>query len=243
MALFTSAGIAAALSTTAGFFTAATAFVLNTAVGLGVSLLGQALSGKQSAASQNFAINGTIQGGGDLARSFIMGRYATAGSLVWVNTWGKDGETPNAYLTQIIALSDLPIAGLDEFWVNGEKVELGAAVGTLGREALGVYAGSLWVSFHDGRQTTADIGISSSATNATRSWAATRVGKGIAYVAVTARVSANKFSGVPSFKFVVNGIPLYDISKDSTAGGVGSHRWSDPSTWGGDGDNLPAVQL
>ncbi|MGV1870882.1 phage tail protein [Agrobacterium rosae] len=243
MALFTSAGIASLLSTTAGFFTAATAFVLNTAVGLGISLLGQALAGKQTPASQNFAINGTIQGGGDLARSFIMGRYATAGSLVWVNTWGKDGETPNAYLTQIIALSDLPIAGLDEFWVNGEKVELGSTVTTLGLEAQGTYSGSLWVSFHDGRQTVADMGISTSATNATRSWAATRVGKGVAYVAVTARVSANKFSGVPSFKFVVRGMPLYDPSRDSSVGGSGTQRFSDPSTWGGDGDNLPAVQL
>ncbi|WP_216074246.1 hypothetical protein, partial [Acinetobacter baumannii] len=35
---------------------------------------------------------------------------------------------------------------------------------------------------------------------------------------------------------------LYDPSKDSAAGGSGAQRWSDPSTWGGDGDNLPAVQ-
>lgn len=244
MAIFSAIAAAfSAVSTFIGGLGVVGSFLLRTAVGLGVSLLGQALAGKQTPASQNFAINGTIQGGGDLARSFIMGRYATAGSLVWVNTWGKDGDTPNAYLTQIIALSDLPVAGLDEFWVNGEKVDLGTAVTNLGREAQGVYAGNLWVSFHDGRQTTADLGISSSATNATRSWAATRVGKGVAYAAVTARVSSNKFSGVPSFKFVVNGIPLYDISKDSTAGGVGSHRWSDPTTWGGDGDNLPAVQL
>lgn len=241
MAFFTSAGIAAALGTAAGTFTAFAAAALNIAVGIGASLLGQALSGKPK--DPTFSINGTLQGGGDLARSFILGRYATAGSLVWVNTWGKDGETPNAYLTQIIALSDLPVAGLDEFWVNGEKVELGSSVSSLGREAQGTYAGNLWVSFHDGRQTTADIGISTSATNANRSWADTRVGKGVAYAAVTARVSSNKFSGVPAFKFVVRGIPLYDPSRDTSVGGSGPQRFADPSTWGGDGDNLPAVQL
>lgn len=243
MAIFTSAGIAAALGTAAGFFTSAAAFVLNTAVGLGVSLIGQALAGKPNAAAQNFAINGTLQGGGDLARSFIIGRYATAGSLVWVNTWGKDGDTPNAYLTQIIALSDLPLAGLDEFWVNGEKVELGSVHPSLGRNVLGTYADSLWVSFHDGNQTAYDAGIGANVSNTNRSWPPSRVGKGVAYVAVTARVSANKFSGVPSFKFVVRGRPLYDPSRDSSVGGVGPQRRADPSTWGGDGDSLPAVQL
>jgi len=248
MAIFTGiasliSGVAASVSGFIGGLGVVGSFLLKTAVGLGVSLFGQAFAGKQSAASQNFAINGTLQGGGDLARSFILGRYATAGSLVWVNTWGRDGETPNAYLTQIIAISDLPVAGLDEFWVNGEKVELGSTVSALGREAQGTYAGNLWVSFHDGRQTTADIGISTSATNANRSWADTRVGKGVAYAAVTARVSSNKFSGVPAFKFVVRGIPLYDPSRDTSVGGSGPQRFADPSTWGGDGDNLPAVQL
>ncbi len=97
-----------------------------TAVGLGLSLIGQALAGKQTA-NQNFAINGTLQGGGDLARSFILGRYALPAPSYGQHL-GRDGETPNAYLTQIIALSDLPVAGLDEFWVIGEKVELGDAI-------------------------------------------------------------------------------------------------------------------
>lgn len=241
MAIFTSAGIAAALSTTAGFFTAATAFVLNTAVGVGVSLLGQAISGRQGQSAQNFAINGTLQGGGDLARSFIIGRYSTAGSLVWVNTWGSEGNTPNAYLTQVIALSDLPVAGLAEFWVNGEKVELGGE-GAYGRDCIGTYAGNLWVRFHDGNQTVAD-GVAIGATNGARSWESTRLGVGISYAVVTARVAGNKFSGVPSFKFVLDGRKLYDISKDSSAGGNGPQRWEDVSTWGGDGDHLPAVQL
>ncbi|WP_208245109.1 phage tail protein (plasmid) [Rhizobium sp. T1470] len=51
------------------------------------------------------------------------------------------------------------------------------------------------------------------------------------------------FSGFPAVTFVVDGIPLYDPSKDSTVvGGSGPQRYSDPSTWGGDGDRLPAVQ-
>ena len=45
-----------------------------------------------------------------------------------------------------------------------------------------------------------------------------------------------------SGKFALSGIPLYDPTQDDTNGGSGSHRYSDPTTWGGDGDQLPAVQ-
>ncbi|UXT99926.1 phage tail protein [Agrobacterium tumefaciens] len=239
MAIFTSVGIAAALSTTAGFFTAAAAFVLNTAVGIGVSLLAKSLAGKPK--DPTFSINGTLQGGGDVPRSFILGRTATAGSLVFVNTWGQDGDTPNAYLTQVIALSDMPVRGLAEVWVNGERVTLGGL--TDRGYAVNEYADSLWIKFYDGTQTTADSFLFTSVSNGNRWWNPDRVGRGVAYAIVTARVSKNMFSGVPSFKFVLEGMRLYDISRDSTQGGVGPQRFADPSTWGGDGDFLPAVQI
>ncbi|NSZ73260.1 DUF1983 domain-containing protein [Agrobacterium tumefaciens] len=239
MAIFTSAGIAAALSTTAGFFTSAAAFVLNAAVGVGVSLLAQSLAGKTK--DPTFSINGTLQGGGDISRSFILGRTATAGSLVFVNTWGQDGDTPNAYLTQVIALSDMPIRGLAEVWVNGERATLGGL--TDRGYAVNEYPDSLWVKFYDGTQTTADSFLFTSVSNGNRWWNPDRIGRGVAYAIVTARVSKNMFSGVPSFKFVLEGMRLYDISRDSTQGGVGTHRYADPATWGGDGDFLPAVQI
>ncbi len=239
MAIFTSAGIASALSTAAGFFTSAAAFVLNAAVGVGVSLLAQSLAGKPK--DPTFSINGTLQGGGDISRSFILGRTATAGSLVFVNTWGQDGDTPNAYLTQVIALSDMPIRGLAEVWVNGERVTLGGL--TDRGYAVNEYPDSLWVKFYDGTQTTADSFLFTSVSNGNRWWNPDRIGRGVAYAIVTARVSKNMFSGVPSFKFVLEGMRLYDPSRDSTVGGVGGQRYADPATWGGDGDFLPAVQI
>lgn len=121
MAIFTSIG--AALFGAGTFLATATALVLKTAVSLGLNLLAQAVAGKQKQQT-SFPINGKIQGGGDAPRSFILGRYATAGSLVYVNSWGKDGDTDNAYCTYVIALSDLPIKQVDEIWVNGEKSSL-----------------------------------------------------------------------------------------------------------------------
>ncbi len=240
MAIFSAiASVFTAVSTFIGGLGAVGAFLLKTAVGVGLSLLAQSLAGKPK--DPTFSINGTLQGGGDVPRSFVMGRTATAGSLVFVNTWGQDGDTPNAYLTQVIALSDLPVRGLAEVWVNGELVTLGGL--TDRGYAVNEYPDSLWVKFYDGTQTTADSFLFTSVSNGNRWWNPDRIGRGVAYAIVTARVSKNMFSGVPSFKFVLEGMRLYDPSRDSTIGGVGGHRWVDPSTWGGDGDFLPAVQI
>ncbi|SDE62295.1 phage tail protein [Agrobacterium pusense] len=240
MAIFTAiASVFTAVGSFIGGLGAVGAFLLKTAVGLGVSLLAQSLAGKPK--DPTFSINGTLQGGGDVARSFIMGRTATAGSLVFVNTWGQDGDTPNAYLTQVIALSDLPVRGLAEVWVNGELVTFGGL--TDRGYAVNEYPDSLWVKFYDGTQTTADSFLFTSVSNGNRWWNPDRIGRGVAYAIVTARVSKNMFSGVPSFKFVLEGLRLYDISRDSTQGGVGPQRFADPATWGGDGDFLPAVQI
>lgn len=225
--------------------TALGSLLLKTAVGIGVNLLAQAIAGKPK--DPTFSISGSLQAGGDVSRSFIVGRTATAGSLVWANTWGQAGDTPNAYMTQVIALSDLPLQSLNAVWVNGEPVTLDGSSSAMGRAVLeyrreGV--DHLWIKFYDGSQTGSDAFLVSQASNAQRQWEASRVGKGIAYAIVTAKVDKNLFSGIPSFKFEVNGIRLYDPSKDSTVvGGSGPQRWNNPATWGGDGDFLPAVQI
>lgn len=217
-------------------------FLLKTAVGIGLSLLAQAIAGKPK--DPTFSINGTLQSGGDVPRSFIVGKTATAGSLVWVNTWGRSGDTPNAFLTQVIALSDMPLQSLDDVWVNGEKVTLGSTPHPQYGYPVNGYGGNLWVKFHDGTQTTEDSFLRTHASNSQRQWQSTRVGHGVAYAVVTAKVTQNHFSGIPSFKFAITGMPLYDPSKDSTVpGGSGPHRLNNPATWGGDGDHNPVVQI
>lgn len=248
MAIFTSAAVATFLGISASFFTAAIAFGLNAAVAIGLSLAARALSSKPDAAQvDNFSVQGKLQSGGDVPRSFQLGYSVTAGSLAYANTWGFNGATPNAYLTQVIALQDVPGGNLVEVWINGELCSLGALHPEYGY-AVPRYAKDgadhLWVKFFDGTQTTADAFLVSRVSSATRPYQATRVGTGVAYAVCTALVEDKLFSGFPTFKFALSGIPLYDPSKDSSVlGGSGTHRWSDRSTWGGDGDNLPAVQL
>lgn len=246
MAVFTSAGVAGFLGVQVSLFTSVSALALNAAVGIGLSLAARALSGEK--ASEKGGINGSLQAGGDVARSIVLGRTCTAGSLVYANTWGKNGKTPNGYFTQVIALADHPIRELTGMWVNGDPATIGAVADPDYGYPIMEYRDSdgddhMWVKWYDGTQTTADSFLVNTVSSSQRPYASNRVGKGVAYAIVTSKYYDELFTGFPSFKFEIQGRKLYDISKDSTAGGSGTHRLADPSTWGGDGDDLLAVQV
>ncbi|HTO34394.1 MAG TPA: phage tail protein, partial [Pararhizobium sp.] len=246
MAIFTA--IASLVAAASSFFAGLSvigAFVLQTAAGIGLNLLAKALAGEPE--KPTFSVQGKLQSGGDVPRSFPVGYTATAGSLVYSNEWGASSKTPNAYHVQVIAVSDLPIASLAEVWVNGEKVTIDSTAhpdyGFPVLEYRDDDKDFLWIKFYDGNQTVADPYLVSKFSASERPYQSTRVGRGVAYVICTSRVHEELFTGFPQFKFAVNGIKLYDPSKDSTVGGTGAHRWNDRSTWGGDGDHLPAVQV
>ena len=253
MALFTvvggalTIGLGAASITTGitGLFATVSALALNTLVGIGINLAVSALAGQQA---PSFAVQGQLQAGDDVSRSILLGYSATAGSLVYANTWGKSGKSKNAYLTQVICVSDWRVTGLAGLIVNGAKCTLlpDDPEPNLGVPVQEYRTGGndhLWVKFYDGTQTVADPLLVNTVSTPDRPYSDKRVGYGCAYAIVTARVNDKLFTGFPTFKFVVNGAPLYDISKDSTKGGDGPHRYDDPATWGGDGDHFPAVQL
>lgn len=228
-------------------------FGVTIAASVGISYAAAALAGTPAAATSltpGFSTQGTINTGGDVDRSFPLGLTNTAGSLVYVNTWGDiqpggQANTPNAYLTQVIALSDLPGCELQEVWVNGALVTLSGEVDSPGTAIVEYTIGAqpyLWVKYYDGTQTTVDTFLNTQVGNDDRPYLSTRVGTGIAYAIVTALVNDTLFTGFPTLKFTLSGIPLYDPTKDSTNGGTGSQVYSNPATWGGDGNNLPAVQ-
>jgi hypothetical protein len=220
----------------------------------GLSYAAKALSGDPNQEAQPTALNGvqgTLQSGADIPRSFNLGYSVTAGSLVYANTWGEiqpggSALTPNAYLTQVIALEDLPGSTLREVWVNGELCTISDDLIADQGFAVDQYVKDgqpyLWIKYYDGTQTTADSFLVNTVASIDRPYESTRVGTGVSYVIMTSLINDTLFSGFPTFKFAVSGIPLYDPTKDSTNGGTGAQRWSDPSTWGGDGDDLPAVQ-
>lgn len=209
--------------------------LIGVALQVGMSLMARAKAKKNQ--PQESGVKGSLRTGGDNPLSFIVGTYATAGSLEYVGTWGKAGKTPNAYLTQVISLSDLPIAGMSNLvWISGQEC-------TIDWEAEPVAQGypvleyrvdgtdHLWVLFFDGSQTTSSEFLLNSFNDGDRPWLDDMIGRGVAYAAVTARVNREILTSGPSCKFVLQGIKLYDVRKDSTAGGTGPHRWGTPSTY------------
>jgi hypothetical protein len=118
------------------------------AVSAAVSYISKALApATPSVTSQPGGTSGKLQAGGALPRSFIVGRGMTAGSLVYANTYSPDqataaasalsqgtaatGNTPNAYLVMVIALSDLPVTRLVSMWVNGAECTFDAGAGAV----------------------------------------------------------------------------------------------------------------
>lgn len=244
MAVFTAIG--AAIFGAGTFLAGLTAAALQIAAGVAVNLIAKSISGSGEQ-QPSFAVQGKLQAGGDLPRSIMFGYSATSGSLVYANSWGEVDKTPNAFLTQVICLSDYPVASLAEVWVNGELVELDATPHASRGYPVLEYrkdgVDHLWIKFYDGTQVAADTFLTGTVASAERPYESARVGVGCAYVVATALVNDGLFSGFPSYKFAVQGAKLYDPSKDTTVGGSGSQLWASPATWGGDGDSLPAVQV
>lgn len=174
------------------------------------------------------------QTGGTNPLSFILMTYATAGTrLCPPMSHGRSGDTPNAYLTEVIAVSDIPGTQLKRLIINDEYVTLGTTPHPdYGLPVLGSYDGFCWIKFYDGSQTAADpMLLAKYASYPERPWSADMIGRGVAYAIITCRYKRKVFNSTPRFRFEVEGIPLYDPRKDTTVGGSGTHRWANKATW------------
>lgn len=210
--------------------------ILGIAIKVGLSLIEKA---KQKQV-QEPGVQIQIETGGDNPLSFIMGPFADAGQLEYVNTWGHADKTPNAYVTDVISLGDLPLHQIIGCFVDDTRITIPTMTGsppTVQGWPVAEYNEDghdyLWMNWHDGRQTTVDTFLLGKfSTDPDRPWTSAMVGFGVPYVTMTARVNQRLFpGGRPKYLFETDGIALYDIRKDSTAGGSGSHRWTDQTTW------------
>lgn len=240
--------IGAAVGAVVGSIFSAGTFVklaVGLAINIGVSLYQQAKARKaaKKRQSQSSGVTVSVQMGDTLPRSFLLGTRATAGRRKYIGSWGSDGSTPNAYLTDVIELSCLPShagpQGLDEAWFGdvkgtilwGEPHPDGRGY-PVGQFRVGG-ADYLWVKYLDGTQTVADPFLRSKFGNhASRPWKSTMIGRGCQLVIVTMRVNTDLFKGgLMACLFQPKPMRLYDVRQDSTAGGDGPQRWTDKSTW------------
>lgn len=211
------------------------AFLLRTAISVGLSLLSQALMKPKSPAASGVKIDGTTAGE-DTPMRFVVGRRMVGGHLEYHNSHGQVGKTPNAYYTLVVSVCDVPGATLRRVRVNDEFVTLGGdAHPDYGFPMLEKRVGSDdygWVRFYDGTQVTADpMLVSRYGADPDQPWTANHILSGVAYAIITLRFNREVWQGPPSLRFEMNGIPLYDPRLDSSVGGSGAQRWNNPATW------------
>ena len=239
--------IGGAISAVSAF--AASSFIgsilVNTAISVGISLIARALTPKPTIKQSGIQTAVTTTGGTE-PQGFILGRTATAGHHVCPPMSHDDGGTPNGLLTYVIELSDLPGIGLSRVILNDGYSEIGdTAHPDYGFPLLKQRIGSTdhaWIKFYDGRQTAADpMLVAKYASSPDRPWSSSFVGHGTAYAILTFRYNREVFNSLPTVRFELDGIPLYDPRFDSSVGGSGPQRWSNPATWARSAN--PAVMI
>ncbi len=175
--------------------------------------------------------------GGDEPFSFIVGTYASAGHFNYHSSWGVSGGSPTAYYTKETGYSDLPITGYIGSILDEQEFTLNqsTALTDKGYPQANYHDGTrdnFWTRAYTGNQISADsLLLSKSGSDPIRPYSADMVGEGIAKVVYTARTQRELFTQFPRLKMVMEGIPLYDISKDTSAGGSGAHRWGTRATY------------
>lgn len=166
------------------------------------------------------------QYGENVSRQVACGRVGIAGHDCYVNTYGD----ANKRLQQVFALSDFPCDGLAKIWAGGKQLSLSHQGGGYYTVSSGDYAGLMSFQFYDGTQTAANATLISGA-NPFGRWTSNHIGTGICYIVAFLTYDQEKLAQFPEFFFEIRGARLYDPRNDSTAGGVGSHRWGDYSTY------------
>ena len=163
---------------------------------------------------------------GEVPRQAIVGRAATAGSLVDAFNYG--GKYGTDWEVLVIALADHRTDALEGFYVNDVYVNFA------GDGMVAGYNNQLAVYFRNG---TENQSVPAILTANGPGWTANDNGAGVTHVTVAYKADAADAknpvwpNGRPRFLWVLKGALCYDPRKDSTVGGVGAHRWLNPATW------------
>lgn len=207
------------------FAVGVTTFLLTTVASFALSFVSSLFRPKPKKAEGG--VQSQIQIGGDVPRSAIFGKQATAGHIVYVNTYG----TNNAMLEMVFALGDGQHEGLSRVWVNGKLHGL-TQPGAETHYVVDDFEGKLTLTFVSGTEDQTALAALVTNANPAGRWTANHTLSGIAYVVARFQFDEKVFAnGIPQLLFEMEGLRLYDPRLDSTNGGSGSHRWDNPATW------------
>lgn len=175
--------------------------------------------------------------GPDEPRRLQIGSRLNGGTLV---DWYVEGSK-NQFLYMVVYLGEGPMGNCTALVGGGRTVRsTNLTHGT--RTVIPAYhdpdGDRLWVTYYDGRVgQTADSYLVGRGLG----WTSDCVGTGCAYAIIEAKWDPDNMASPPDIAFVTEGAKLYDRRLDTTAGGSGSQRHDDPTTWAVS-DN-PAVAL
>lgn len=220
--------------------------VASIAVSFGISYVVSLMKGKPEQTKQPGGVELDLRVDADVPQTLIVGRAVTAGSLNFVETYGKRSEDDNSDLVEIIAIADHPVTGLVKTFVDTQEVtlvpndpEIEILLRRFGRFAENrgmivageAYAATLALQFYDGTQTAADpLAVGAFGSHPERPWTSAMIGRGRSYVRTHCIYDKERMTGPVGWRFVVDGIKLYDPRKDSTVGGSGAHRFNNLAT-------------
>lgn len=165
--------------------------------------------------------------GEDQPRTVLFGKVGTAGHHVYRNAYGPG----NRIIQDVIVLSHFRINGVTRVRYEGEWHTLtGASDEFRGNRIAGIEA-EVWVKVYHGTMAQVADAALVTYSNPPGRWTENHRGAGVAYAVVTSVLDREHLPSPWDAFFEVEGAPLYDWRRDTTAGGSGSHRWNDQSTW------------
>ena len=198
------------------------------ALGIGLQFVSASIEKRRAkkAAAASAGVQFERQYGETVPRQVACGRVGIAGHDAYVNSYGN----ANNVLQQLYVFSDFPCDGLVRVWADGKLLNIVDFGGGYYKVVGGDYDEIMAFQWHDGTQGVADASLVANSNPAGR-WTADHIGTGQCYVIVYLTYKDKVLMQVPEFFFEIRGARLYDVRKDSTAGGVGPHRWGDYSTY------------
>jgi hypothetical protein len=219
---------AAAAAAKALFWAAIKKIAVSALINIALAKAAQMLIGKPKMPrpSQDVEYSGTVE-----ARRIIYGEMLCGGMNVIPPLCSGSN---NDFLHQVIVVAGHECNSLGQVYFNRDAVgTLTAITGSAddGKVLGGRYINRAWVRCYVGSDTqTTDFKL---ATAFPSQWTASHRGRGVAYIALTYEFNEDVYrQGKPEVTCLVQGKKVYDPRLDGTrAGGSGSHRVNDATTW------------
>jgi len=205
-------------------YTAITATIINTVlINVALGYLAKALAGspRQSRPPVNVTVRNSVE-----ARRVVLGTRRAGGTFVYY-ALGVDKRT----LWYVIVYTGHQVSAIKDIWIDNDKIPDADINPSTGAVSTTNFAGKLNIWRYLGTSAqTVDTNLNSALGGV---WTSSHKLQGCSYAVLKMIRDDTAFpSGAPqSVTALVDGALLYDPRLDSTNGGSGSHRASDPSTW------------